>query len=181
MNISDGEKLILKMLSEMYKHLDIKGEIDPEFVEETLYTGHTWGLHWKYPGIYQNEENPPEVKEVVNTLSMWSFLESSYERLSPRDKELVKINAAPFGEHVKFRGFDGNNECEYMSVASYLINHLDRFTEFKGRDLNAHCPSVDSYRRMYAVYDSIDGLYNKDLTAVEIIEILKAKIHPDQR
>jgi len=39
----------------------------------------------------------------------------------------IRIEAELFGEHVVFTGFDGNNEGEYMSIARFLINELDRF------------------------------------------------------
>lgn len=84
------------------------------------------------------------VKDVVNILTMWSSIENSYEKLSLEDKEIVQIEATPFGKHVKFDGFDGNNECSHFSIASFLIDHLNRFSNFKGRDLNSHTPqSVD--------------------------------------
>src|SRR5438270_13959361 len=42
--ISDGEKLILIMLCQLFKHLKLKGgEIDPEFVEAVIFGGHYWG------------------------------------------------------------------------------------------------------------------------------------------
>lgn len=179
MEFSVGEKLILKMQCEIYKHLKIKGEIDPAFVEEVLHSGHTWGLHWKYSGLFETGENPQIVKEVLDVLEMWSILEGSYAKLSAEEKQFVKENAAPFGEHVKFRGFDGNNEYEHISVADFLINHLDRFVEFKGRDLNSHAPSIGIYKRMYSVYDGIKTY--RLLTAEQITDILKAMIHPDYR
>ena len=58
----------------------------------------------------------------------------------------------PFGD-ARFSGFDGNNELEYISVARFLIDHLDSFTDFKGRDLNSHMPSIDRYSRMFLVFE----------------------------
>jgi uncharacterized protein YfbU (UPF0304 family) len=180
MYLRNGEKLILMMLTEIYQHLGIKGEIDPEFVRETIFEGHTWGLEWKYPGIFEQKEvNYDIVKEVVNILEMWSTIEYSYSELSQGDKELIKTNAAPFGEHVRFRGFDGNNECDYMSTASFLINNLDRFQEFKDRNLNSHSLSLDVYRRMYPVYNQIKN--SSCLTALQIVDVLKEMTHPDNR
>ena len=43
MKFSDGERLILVMLSEVYKHLDIKGEVNPDLVLDAVAevtTGH---------------------------------------------------------------------------------------------------------------------------------------------
>ncbi len=44
MQLSDSEKLILIMLSEIHKHLGIKNGIEPEFVESAIYNEQTWGL-----------------------------------------------------------------------------------------------------------------------------------------
>jgi uncharacterized protein YfbU (UPF0304 family) len=174
MNLSNGEKLILIMLTEVYKKLEIKGDVDPDFVQEAIFSGNTWGLKSKHSGIFVTDEDNPEVrKEVIDILAMWSILESSYERLSPEDKELIKVEAQPFGNDVKFRGFDGNNEGSYMGIASFVINHLDRFTEFKGRDLNSHYESLDGYRRMCSVYDPMVVASGRDLSANQIIEIIK--------
>jgi hypothetical protein len=46
MKLSDGEKLILIMLSDVYEKLEIEGEINPKFVKSAIGSGHPWGLKW---------------------------------------------------------------------------------------------------------------------------------------
>ena len=181
--LGDGEKLILLMLCELFKQLKLKSEIDPEFVEAAIHGGHYWGLDWKYPGIFHcHDDAKAVVTEVVDVLDMWSFLESGFGKLSKKDKDRVAAEAASFGKHVVFAGFDGNNESEHLGVADFLIEELDRFSGFKGRDLNAHMPTIDGYRRMLSIFEPIRGtLTGRDLNAPEIIEILKAMIHPSRR
>lgn len=181
--LSDGDKLILIMLCQLFKQLKLKSEIDPEFVEAAIHGGHYWGLKWEYSGIFHDyEDKQSVVNEVVDVLDMWSFLESGFGKLSKKDKERVAAEAEPFGKRVVFAGFDGNNESEYMGVARFLIEELDRFSSFKGRDLNAHMPTVDSHRRMFAVFEPIRrSLTGRDLNADEIIDILKAKMYPSRR
>jgi len=180
---SDGEKLILIMLSQLFKQLKLKSEINPAFVEEVIQGGHYWALEWEYPGIYHGHEDARTVvSEVVNILDMWSFLERGFKGLSKKDKDRVATEAAPFGEHVVFAGFDGNNEGEHLSTARFLISDLDRFTEFKGRDLNAHMYTLDTHRSMLSVFEPIRAnLTGRDLNADEIIEIMKMKLHPSRR
>jgi hypothetical protein len=174
---SEGEKFITLMLCEVYKHLKIKGEINPKFVETTLHGGHYWGLSWQYPGIFHGEEKKDEtVKEVVDVLDMWSFMERGFCALSANEKARVAKEAAPFGGDVRFRGFDGNNEGAHLSVACFLINELDRFSEFKGRDLNSHWHSIDGYRRMLSIFEPLRRtLVGAELSASQIIEILNAR------
>lgn len=184
MKVSNGEKLILLMLSEIYKKLDLDGEIDPNFIQSAIYSDNLWGLEWKYSGIpFEKSETPRLVKEVVDTLDMWDFIEASYERLSNDDKQKVEEGAKPFGKDPKFRGFDGNNESEYMNVAGFLIDDLERFQRFEGRGaLNSHSPTIDSYKRMFGVFEAMrkDSM-GELLNAGQLISILLEKVHPENR
>jgi uncharacterized protein YfbU (UPF0304 family) len=179
----DGERLIILMLCELFKRLKLKGDIEPEFVEEVIYRGHYWALDWQYPGIFHRHRDSSAVlRKVVDVLDMWSFLEAGYGKLSKKEKDRVAAEAEPLGEDVVFRGFDGNGESEYIGVARFMIEQLDRFTEFKGRDLNAHMPTIESHSRMLTVFGPIrPRLTGRSLNADEIIEILRARIHPTRR
>src|SRR5438046_5400629 len=44
---SDGEKLILLMLGDLYKHLKVDGESDPEFIAKVILGGHFWAPKWE--------------------------------------------------------------------------------------------------------------------------------------
>lgn len=174
--ITDGEKLIVSMLRDIYQHQKIKGEIDPEFVMSALTGGHYWGLAWKHNGLFHgHEDRDRSVSEVVDILDMWSFLESGYARLSKADKDRIAKELAPMGEAVKFLGFDGNNETEHLAIARFMIEDLDRFSSFEGRDLNSHMPLLPAYRQMLAVFEPMRStLIGIELSASQIIEILKA-------
>ncbi len=177
MSISDGEKLILHMLCEVYKHLKIKGELDPDFITRALHGGHYWGLEWQYTGIFHGHQDSRHVvSEVVDVLDMWSFIESGYAKLSPEEQSRVETEGDPFGKYVRFSGFDGNNETEHLGVAHFLIDDLERFTSFKGRDLNSHIPSLDIYKRMFRVFEPMRrNTMGRELSATEIIDLLNAK------
>ncbi len=181
--LGDGDKLILGMLCQLFKQLKVKSEIEPEFVEAAIHGGHYWGLEWRYPGIFHGHEDAKAVvTEVVDVLDMWSFLESGFVKLSKKDKDRVAAEAAPFGKRVVFAGFDGNNESEHRGVALFLINELGRFSGFKGRDLDAHMPTIGAHRRMFSVFEPIRRtLTGRDLNASEVIELLNARMHPGRR
>ena len=176
MKLSDGEKLILMMLADIYKHLEIENaEFDPDFIRTTITSDHLWGFNWQYPGIpFEKEASPPEVTEVSDILDMWRFLEQDYEKLSPAEK--TKVQQATGLTDVKFFGFDGNNEKHY-GIACYIVENLEpSFEHFEGRDLNSHMPSIDGYRNMYRVFEPMrKTLGNRSLTAVEIAKILNAR------
>lgn len=183
MKVSDGEKLILLMLSELYEHLEINGEIEPSFIQSAIFSNNLWAIPWKYSGIpFEDQDDPEIVKEVLDILDMWSFIEYSYEQLSDKEKEYLEVAAKPFGKDPKFPGFDGNNESSYMGIASFIVNDLERFEEFKGRNFNSHCPSLDGHGRMLSVFEKIRRNMNfGPLSAGDLTNILKERIHPDNR
>jgi hypothetical protein len=180
--MSDGEKLIIFMLCEIYKHNKIKGEIDPDFVKKSIGDGEIWGLRWKYPGIFSAPSRDDSiVEETCDILSMWLSLENSYEELTEKDKKRVEKEADPFGKDVRFRGFDANNEGHY-SVTDFLINSLGEYKKFKNYALNSHAPMVESYRCMLKAYkEIIINIHSGGLSADSIIAILKERTHPDFR
>ena len=51
MKLTDGEKLIILMLTELYEKLQIDGETDPDFLRAAIFHDHLCGIRWKYSGI----------------------------------------------------------------------------------------------------------------------------------
>lgn len=183
MKITDGEKLILLMLSELYEQREVEGEIDPDFIKSAIFSENLWGIPWKYSGIpFESQESPALVKEVVDILDMWSFIENAYEELSVEEKKKLEKDAEPFGKNPMFSGFDGNNETEHMSIARFLINDLDRFQEFKDRSLNAHMPTLETHHRMLSVFEGIRRtLTSGSLSIEQLTTVLRERIHPEHR
>lgn len=183
MQLSDGEKLILMMLCDLYDKNEIEGEIDHSFVRDTIFENQTWALPWKFSGVpFKNTETPPLVKKVLDILDMWRSIEYSYSELTEEEKEKLEINAAPFGKKPLFKGFDGNNETEYLAAADFIINKLDRFEEFKLRDLNSHMSSLSTYERMASVFNPIfHENYGEPLSLEQLTLVLREMIHPSHR
>jgi len=178
MRLSDAERLILVMLSDIYQKLGIEDEIDPEFVKEAIYSGRTWGLRWKYPGIFgagEHEPDPPEVKEAADILDMWELVERAYARLTVEEKESIATEVEPWDRNVQFLGFDANNEGAYFSIAMFFIDDMGKFSGFKGRDLNSHWPVLSGYRRMLAVFGPMRKTLDRTLlSAAQLVELLQA-------
>jgi uncharacterized protein len=176
MKLSDGEKLIIAMLCDIYKRQKIKGDIDPDFVRAAISGGHSWALEWQYPGVLHPHEDEEEtVKEVVDVLDMWSILEGSLQKLPKPEKARVEKEAAPLGKKVKFLGFDGNNEAAHLGIAQLLIHHMDRFGRYKARQLNSHAQLLPGYRRMLNIFLPMRAsLHEGRMSADQIIEVLKA-------
>lgn len=150
MDLRPADKLIILMLSEIYDHLGVQGETDTDFLRSAIFGGHNWALDWRLPGITQTETAPPAVvSETVNLLEMYDMLERSFDALGPEDRADIEAWT------IEFRGFDGNNETTHMSVAQFLVEKMDRFARFAGREFNSHAPSLGMAGRMFEVYEPL--------------------------
>lgn len=176
-HFTDGEKLITLMLTDLLKGLNVETETNIDLVRNAIYGGHYWALGWEMPGVYHgHNDKESRVGFVVDVLDMWSFMEEGYEVLSDEGKEQLAKDAEPFGTHVKFLGFDGNNEAEYMSIATFLVRDLDRFTRFKDRSFNSHSPTLVGYGRMVRAFEPIRAtLIGRRMTVNELATVLNAR------
>ena len=183
MKLSDGEKIIILMLTELYEKLQIDGEMEPEFLRSAIFNDMPWGIKWKYSGIpFSESEEPPVVKEVLDILEMWSCIERAYSKLSSSDKEAIKTKIGVHGESPRFQGFDGNNESEYVGTALFLVNELERFIEFKVRSLNCHYPSIDMHHRMLSAFEPLRRKFGPtDLSVESLLSVLQEQVHPSNR
>jgi hypothetical protein len=184
MEISDAEKLGLLMLCDIYDNTaGNQREFDTKFIRDAIYGGHTWAFDWKMPGVFHGHvDKDANVKEVVDILEMWSHIEFSHGELEESDRERVTSEAAPFGANPKFSGFDGNNESEHMGIADMLVNTMGRWSQFAGREMNSHMPTLDSARRMLARFRPIRTELGGDpMEADDLIAVLRERIHPEHR
>ncbi len=118
MKLSDGEKLILAMLCEIYVHCKMEGQIDHNLVRSVLETGNYWELVWQYPEIFnEHEDNNDSFKEMVNILDMWILIETSYEKLSSDDKSKIINQMRGHRKDIQFFGFHDRNELECLDIA----------------------------------------------------------------
>ncbi len=171
------EKLILLMLCDIHEHLKIENSIDPKVVRSAIDSGNTWALPIKYPGIFESDEIDANIAhEVEKILLMWRTLESSYANLTPRDRSLVAKQVGLKTNDLRFIGFDGNNEGEYLSAARFWVKEFkDTFPEFEGRDLNSHLRMVGKYQAMLPIFEKHQPRLGTDnLTADQIVRVLRA-------
>jgi uncharacterized protein YfbU (UPF0304 family) len=157
MNISDSEKLILHMLCDVHEALGIKNGMNPSFIRESVSGGHTWALKHKYSAIFDIENDKDEtLKEVLDILDMWRMVEASIKELSTTELKQVQTDTGIIGKEARFEGFDGNHEGEHLAIATFLIDGMGRYQEFKGRNLNT-VHTLPTYRRMLDVYRRNSG------------------------
>jgi len=174
-HLTDGDKLNFMMLYDIMKHLGIKGDTDGEFVAESIYGGHYWAPVWEMNGLFhKHADRPADVSLVVDVLDMWDFVEARIEKATPEEAERLK--AANYDFLPKFSGFDGNNETSLMSIARFLVEKMDRFSRFQGRDFNSHTPTAGRYGRMARLFEATMRPrlgFGREISIDQIIELLK--------
>lgn len=176
-HLSDGEKILLVMMADVFKALKIKDpDVDPEFMSEVISGGHYWAAPWRLAGIFHgHEDSRNALNYVQNVLDMWDRLERGFERLSKAEKSRVLKDVER--KSVKFYGFDGNDEGEELGIAKFLTEQMNRWLRFKGRDLNSHMPTRAIYSRMLEAFEPMRKLEHDDFSAKQITQLLKAMPH----
>jgi len=171
---SNSEKLIMYMLSEMMKVLGQDFEIDPGFLQNVIVGGHYWALGWQMEGVFHNHvDAPTSVRQVVDILDMWSFIDEALEELS--DEQIRELRDDRKLTQSAFLGFDGNNETEHMGIARFMIDHMGRFERFKNHNmgLNSHVPTLSRYLSMCRKFEPIRAnLIGRRLNLEELKAIL---------
>jgi len=183
-HLTDGEKLITTMLVDLSKHLKVKGDINVDFVQKVIFGGHYWAFGWELPGLFHGQaDRQARVRFVLDVLDMWFFIEEAMATFSAKDKKRIEKEADPFGKDVRYYGFDGNNEAEYLGIAGFLVEEMDRFAILKGRGhLNSHHPTLETYGRMLAAFKPMkQTIAGRNLSVNEVIALMKERVHPSRR
>jgi uncharacterized protein YfbU (UPF0304 family) len=171
------QKLMTWMLAEILarvgKPSDRVEKVD--LILNALYGGHLWALDWELSGVLHDyQDSPRAVTEVVDTLDMWDFVESAVKKLGTEDRKRLADEVEFVGKNPRFMGYDGNNETQHMGIANFLVQDLDRFSRFKGRDMNSHMPMRERYRQMFALFEPMrKTLVGRELSVEQVITLLK--------
>jgi len=181
MNLSEGERLILAMLCDIHKALNLKGAIDPDILKPLILEAGGSGAARGVSGVSGNHRDRTAVAtEVSEILDMWSVVERGYKHLSVDEKRDVEAEAGPLGRGVRFSGFDTESEIDYRDIAHVLIEETGQFERFQGRNLDAHMPALAGYRRMLRLYRpmrSVSG--DRRLDVRQIIALANAEKYAD--
>ncbi|MDP2556863.1 YfbU family protein [Photobacterium damselae subsp. piscicida] len=154
-------------------------------MRKALTGGHDWALSHELIGsIIPVEPDAEQTKKfVIDVLDMYTFLQEARANFTEGDVAIIEEQSGWGDSAFHFRGFDGNNEREHLGVSSFLVNEMGLFESLKDvAALNSHSPSVATYSRMLNVFEAIrKDVDMRTLSTQEVIEIFKAKTHPDNR
>jgi len=177
MRFTDEQRLIVMMLADIQKSLNVRGDFNPEFISKVAAWKDEFAIAWAHNEIFDDSDIPTEFQFVIDVLDMWSFIENSVADLSPEEREELEGKAGVWGKNPKFSGFDGNNETDLMGYVTLLVEDLNRFTEFSGRGFNSHVPLATRYAAMLEKFKSIRSviLDRGGVTVDELAEVLLAR------
>lgn len=149
-HFTDGEKALILMMDELFTALKISASnSNAKFLADVIYGGHYWAPRWDMQGVFhQHADDPRTVRYVVDILDMWMFIEEAVDALTAEQRDQVSKKLGLKADLLKFPGFDGNNEAEQLNAARFLIDKMNRFSRFKGRDLNSHVETSGRYTAM---------------------------------
>jgi uncharacterized protein YfbU (UPF0304 family) len=169
------------MLCDIHKALNLKGAIDPDILKPLMLDTASNGAARAVNGASGNHRDRTAVAaEVSEILDMWSAIERGYKHLSVDEKRNVEAEAGPLGRGVRFSGFDAATEAAHRDAAHRLIEEAGTFDRFQGRNLSAHMPCLDGYRRMLSLYKPMRHGHGPDfrLDVRQIIDLANAEKHP---
>lgn len=130
------------------------------------------GYEYFYPemiGGFSETVSEEKSRLVMDILAIYRDIEAFKRQNTDDEIENHHLNF--------FRGFDGNNETEYMQFTRFIISTLGKFTEqedyIKQNDnFNSHAPYVQTYQSMIFKWNDL----GKDLSTREnILAILNAR------
>lgn len=176
LNFSQEQRLIIALICDLYREPD-KREFTQKnisLIMNAIYGGHDWAIDWEMGGMFPREIDTDEkVAFVADALDMWEFIELRWSKMGDEERKKVSDSVPYLGDGPKFMGFDGNNEPEYMAIAHMMVEEMNRFSTFKGRDLNSHMPKVGRYRQMLGRWPDIRStLARGEMTVEQMIELL---------
>ena len=129
------------------------------------------GFSLHYEWILENvwdDLSEADCRSVLNALAVYRAIVYSFDELEARH-DLTE-------ERVRFPGFDGNYESQYLAYARYFIVDLGRYEELRrGQeypDFNSHSPMLDKYSRMHEQWESWGRPLS--MSAEKIIVLLEA-------
>jgi hypothetical protein len=173
MDFDKKDRIILINQFKILERLDPDGDTDYSEMIEILSNGYSI-FYGDINRIVEEEEvSTNDCRFVLDVLDLYRVI----ERFKESDEDTTDIEEHSLGT---FRGFDGNNESEYLSFTRFLIQTQGKFQEqlpYEEDNFNSHNLTIHNYRPMIEKWRSLEQ--PRELSKENIIEILEAGI-PEQ-
>ena len=163
------ERSILMHLHLALVKLDTQNARDHEVAADILQRGYQEEFIDLCVG-YLDETASPDMTDLVHkVLDMYRWLQLSYRALPETQRAAIDASC------IKFGGFDGNNETEYMGYAQFVREKLGRWAELEVEDYNSHRHMAGKYVAMLGRLPQ-RTMSHATLTAEEIQAVIAAPL-----
>lgn len=159
--ITDKERLFLSKQHEILGHLDTDNSEYHFKLAEQLRDGHKWLYQQSFDSFCENLSDE-DTNLVLDILRLYEVMNNSYKSLS--DKKNISE------DEVKFPGFDGNNESEFMGFVDALRNSNRYVSVIEAGHRNSHSQKVQKYGSMINKWKEFEQPFN--LSYEQLSEIL---------
>lgn len=160
--LSKKDRLLLR------NQYEILSVLKPNYGYEKYIEMLEYGYEYEYnfDDIIFESMSIDNCKYVYKILNMFDFLQLSFSKLT----NPIKIKE----DDVIFNGFDANSNIEvgYLGYVRFLIEELNKFNFIKKIDYNSHAPMIETYDRMYSIYEKI----GKKLATTPIIYLTEDEL-----
>lgn len=161
--------LMVRML-QMYAKIMNDTGLDTQI--EAFRSGYTREYTRHFQDIDPKELAPEVVQFVLDVFDCYEDLQDTADSLN--DEALTK--------QVRFPGYDGNNESEYLGYAAFLVK-TERYAYIKrtGSGFNSHVPTLPTYRRMLQKWNDIRATKpdrSDPLSRADVDAIVAARKYP---
>lgn len=156
------DRLILANQYQILELLDNKQSKYYANLQTILMRGYVGHYSELVTAFNEDQLTAEQCAEVRDILQMYRMLGNAYKELSD------KTGIDP--EHIKFAGFDQNEEPTHYSYASFLIEDQRRWQEAAG-DINSHFPNLVTYRDMLREWKA--SKHPHELTREDVLRIIR--------
>ncbi|POD65744.1 hypothetical protein BKM07_20955 [Pseudomonas syringae group genomosp. 3] len=134
-------------MDDLFAHVG-SSTVQTDLILNGFKTGNEWIVDLELDGLLNKEPTTSitDARFVLATLEMWDLFEHALEGFD--EEQIAVVLAETEGEialretgktapprELRFSGFDAENETDFIKIADFIINTMQKFPRFKGRDL----------------------------------------------
>lgn len=187
---SDGDKVVLAFLSDLFRHLGLAEATKLDVIVKGFRDGHHWAVDLEMGSLFRPpSSSSSSAATVLATLEMWEVIERAFEGFTAEQRaEVLALTEGELaleenGKELRprppeFQGFDRHTEAELIEIAEFLVNTAGRFERFRGRSLacTTEDPTQHYDRKRVEVYNEIrPTLAGRLPSPAEVRKILLAR------
>lgn len=89
MNFTPEQRLIIGLLCDIHKKLEINNEYDAELISDAILTGNEWAIDLEYGDLLSSKIDDHRFDFVSDVLQMCTVVEGSYAQMTDDEKAMI--------------------------------------------------------------------------------------------